>query len=155
MLPSWGMHRMGAMPAKVTEFSQLAASLRSATPAIEELWPLNITRLDPARVAEISQKTWQCERITFKFAGELDLLLERATQIDPAGRATMAEMARELRACTASPAESRRSASLDAALHPLPGGQFRVSLVPAWPAVSRGRSRRCRRGPGAARARPG
>jgi len=46
-------------PAKVSEFSQLAASLRAATPIIEELWPLNITRLDPASVPAISQRTWQ------------------------------------------------------------------------------------------------
>jgi hypothetical protein len=52
------------------------------------------------------------ERITFQFAPELDLLLEKATQIDPASRITMAGMAEELRACLAEPPEAQQSASL-------------------------------------------
>ena len=41
---------MGSQAAKVTEFSRLAASLRSAVPVIDQLWPLVITRLYPADV---------------------------------------------------------------------------------------------------------
>src|SRR5262249_41902623 len=52
------------------------------------------------------------ERITFTFAAELDLLLERATQIDSQDRASVADMARELRACLAEPPEARRAASI-------------------------------------------
>jgi hypothetical protein len=58
VLPSWGMHRMGPLAAKVTEFSSLVNSLRSVQSAIEELWPLDITRLDPADVPEVAAKTW-------------------------------------------------------------------------------------------------
>ncbi len=56
------------------------------------------------------------ERITFKFAAELDLLLERATLTEPGQRVSMEEMARELHACTAPPPEARPAASL-AELH--------------------------------------
>jgi hypothetical protein len=56
------------------------------------------------------------ERITFRFAAELDLLLEKATQIEPQDRVSMAGMARELRACAAPPPETRPSAGL-AELH--------------------------------------
>jgi hypothetical protein len=56
------------------------------------------------------------ERITFKFAAELDLLLERATLTEPGQRVSMEEMARELLACTAPPPEARPAASL-AELH--------------------------------------
>jgi hypothetical protein len=52
------------------------------------------------------------ERITFNFAAELDLLLERATLTEPAQRVSMEEMARELQACTAAPPEARQTASL-------------------------------------------
>jgi hypothetical protein len=52
------------------------------------------------------------ERITFTFAAELDLLLEEATQIDPRARVSMADMARELRACLAEPPEVRRPATM-------------------------------------------
>jgi hypothetical protein len=51
-------------------------------------------------------------RITFTFASELDLLLEKATQIDPQDRASITDMARELRACLAEPPEARRPASI-------------------------------------------
>jgi hypothetical protein len=47
------------------------------------------------------------ERITFGFAAELDLLLEKATLIEPQERVSMADMARELEACTAPPPEVR------------------------------------------------
>jgi hypothetical protein len=50
------------------------------------------------------------ERISFGFVAELDLLLERATQIDPSARISMAGMERELRACLADPPEARESA---------------------------------------------
>jgi serine/threonine protein kinase len=56
------------------------------------------------------------ERITFRFAAELDLLLEKATQIEPEERISMQDMARELHACAATPPEARPSASL-AELH--------------------------------------
>jgi hypothetical protein len=56
------------------------------------------------------------ERITFSFAIELDLLLERATLTDPGQRVSMQEMVRELQACTAAPPEQRPAASL-AELH--------------------------------------
>jgi hypothetical protein len=59
VLPSWGMHRMGSQAAKVTEFSQFAASLRSAVPVIDTLWPLDITRLDPADVPGAARLGWQ------------------------------------------------------------------------------------------------
>jgi hypothetical protein len=53
------------------------------------------------------------ERITFTFVAELDLLLEKATQISPQDRPSVAEMARELRACLAEPPEARRPASIE------------------------------------------
>jgi hypothetical protein len=59
VLPAWGMHRMGSQAAKVTEFSQFAASLRSAVPVIDQLWPLDITRLDPAEVPGAARRAWQ------------------------------------------------------------------------------------------------
>ena len=52
------------------------------------------------------------DRITFAFAAELDLLLERATQIDPTRRVSMEEMAKELSACAATPPESQPNPSL-------------------------------------------
>jgi hypothetical protein len=52
------------------------------------------------------------DRITFTFAAELDLLLERATQIDPTRRVSMEEMARELKACAVPPPEAQPNASL-------------------------------------------
>lgn len=57
VLPSWGMHRMGSQAAKVTEFSQLAASLRSAVSVIDQLWPLDITCLD-----RLISPGWPAER---------------------------------------------------------------------------------------------
>jgi hypothetical protein len=51
-------------------------------------------------------------RVTFRFSAELDLLLEGATQIEPEDRVSIVDAARELRACLASPAEARPSASL-------------------------------------------
>lgn len=59
VLPAWGMHRMGSQSAKVCDFSQLAASMRSAAPLIEELWPLNITRLAPGSMPAVSQTAWR------------------------------------------------------------------------------------------------
>ena len=53
------------------------------------------------------------ERITFGFSGELDRMLEKATLIAPEERISMADMARELRACAAPPPEARQSASLE------------------------------------------
>jgi serine/threonine protein kinase len=53
------------------------------------------------------------QRISFTFAAELDLLLEHATQIEPQSRPSMADMTRELRACTAQPPEASRPANLE------------------------------------------
>jgi hypothetical protein len=53
------------------------------------------------------------QQISFTFAAELDLLLERATQIEPQARPSMADMARELRACTAEPPEASEPAGLE------------------------------------------
>jgi hypothetical protein len=52
------------------------------------------------------------ERITFRFAAELDLLLEKATLTEPTERVSMTDMAGELQACTAPPPEERPEASL-------------------------------------------
>jgi hypothetical protein len=52
------------------------------------------------------------ERITFGFAAELDLLLEKATMTEPEDRVSMADMARELQACITPPPETRPQASL-------------------------------------------
>ena len=59
VLPSWGMHRMGAQRAKVTEFDQLIGSIRAATPVLQELWPLDITELDPMAVPAVAEQAWQ------------------------------------------------------------------------------------------------
>lgn len=50
------MHRMGAQRAKVTEFDQLVGSLRAATPVPQELWPLDITELEPMDTPAVSEK---------------------------------------------------------------------------------------------------
>jgi serine/threonine protein kinase len=52
------------------------------------------------------------ERIAFRFAAELDLMLEKATLIEPKERISMQDMALELRACVCPPPEARESASL-------------------------------------------
>jgi hypothetical protein len=59
VLPAWGMHRMGAQRAKVTEYSQLVSSLRTAPPDLRELWPLDITELDPGSVPTVSEQAWR------------------------------------------------------------------------------------------------
>ena len=59
VLPAWGMHRMGAQRAKVTEYSQLVSSLRTAAPDLRALWPLDITELDPASVPAVSEQAWR------------------------------------------------------------------------------------------------
>ncbi len=59
VLPSWGTHRMDAFPAQVTEFSLLVASLRSAAPAIEQLWPLCLRTLSPEDVPAVSRLLWR------------------------------------------------------------------------------------------------
>jgi hypothetical protein len=59
VLPSWGTHRMGPQRAKVRDFGELVASLRAAAPALEELWPLHITRLAPGTVHTVTQHVWQ------------------------------------------------------------------------------------------------
>lgn len=53
------------------------------------------------------------DRLTYNRAHALDLLLERATHMNPETRISMAEFARELRACLAAPAEAVPSASLN------------------------------------------
>jgi hypothetical protein len=52
------------------------------------------------------------ERISYGRVGELDLLLERATQINPEIRESMAGFARELHACLAPPPEITASSTL-------------------------------------------
>lgn len=59
VLPSWGMHRMVAQRAKLTEFEQLVTSIRAAVPVLGELWPLDISQLDPGGVPAVSEKAWQ------------------------------------------------------------------------------------------------
>lgn len=59
VLPAWGMHRMGAQRAKVTEYAQLVSSLRATAPSLRELWPLSISGLEPDCVAEVSEQAWQ------------------------------------------------------------------------------------------------
>jgi serine/threonine-protein kinase len=53
------------------------------------------------------------QRITFKFVDELDLLLERATHMDPGRRISMREFANELRACLLEPPEARTDSTLE------------------------------------------
>jgi serine/threonine protein kinase len=53
------------------------------------------------------------ERITYRFAAELDRMLEKATLIPAEQRITMADMAKELSACAAPPPEARPDASLE------------------------------------------
>ena len=51
VLPAWGMHRMGAQAAKVGDFG-LRSSPLEEEPALQQLWPLRITKLSrrpPAR----------------------------------------------------------------------------------------------------------
>jgi serine/threonine protein kinase len=52
------------------------------------------------------------EWITFGFAAELDLLMEKATMIEPEARVSMADMAKELQACITPPPETKPQASL-------------------------------------------
>jgi hypothetical protein len=59
VLPAWGMHRMGAQRAKVTEYSQLVSSLRAAAPDLRELWPLDITELGPGSVPAVGEQAWR------------------------------------------------------------------------------------------------
>jgi hypothetical protein len=59
VLPAWGMHRMGAQRAKVTEYAQLVGSLRAAVPGLRKLWPLDITGLEPGSLGEVSEQAWQ------------------------------------------------------------------------------------------------
>jgi hypothetical protein len=40
VLPAWGMHRMGAQRAKVTEYARLVGSLRATAPSLRKQWPL-------------------------------------------------------------------------------------------------------------------
>lgn len=58
VLPSWGMHRMGAQRAKVADFATFAMSLQAAAPVIQELWPLRVTALQPGNVPEVSEMAW-------------------------------------------------------------------------------------------------
>ncbi|MGQ4388895.1 serine/threonine protein kinase [Streptomyces sp. SAS_270] len=50
--------------------------------------------------------------IALAWAGELDRLMQSCTVLHPAGRPTMAEFAREVRACLAEPPELRETASI-------------------------------------------
>jgi hypothetical protein len=53
------------------------------------------------------------ERITFGFTAEIDLLLEKATRINPVDRIRMEEIAKELSACLLPPPEIHPSAGLE------------------------------------------
>lgn len=59
VLSAWGTQRMDAYPARVTEFSLFAASLRSVAPAIARLWPLGLMTLAPENVPAVSRSLWQ------------------------------------------------------------------------------------------------
>ncbi|MFE9099047.1 serine/threonine protein kinase [Streptomyces sp. NPDC007264] len=50
--------------------------------------------------------------IALPWAGELDRLMRRCTVLQPAGRPTMAEFAKEVRTCLAEPPELRKTASI-------------------------------------------
>jgi hypothetical protein len=88
------------------------------------------------------------ERISFTFGGALDLLLEKATQISPQARVSIAEMAAELRAYLAEPPELRESAGLEelsaraaglteaARRHQSDAQDRRARLEEAWAALS-------------------
>jgi serine/threonine protein kinase len=78
------------------------------------LWVLLTGEQIPLPGTHIASEVAQSlqERITFTFAPELDRMLEKATLIIPEKRISMAEMARELRACTAPPPEARQSEDL-------------------------------------------
>jgi serine/threonine protein kinase len=52
------------------------------------------------------------ERIDHPYVNELDLLMQKATQIDPTSRITMRDIAVELRACLAEPPEASQDADL-------------------------------------------
>lgn len=58
VLPAWGNYRMEGHDAEVTEFSLLVASLRSALPLIEELWPLSLLTLAPDRAWAAARLLW-------------------------------------------------------------------------------------------------
>lgn len=59
VLPSWGAHRGGADPARITEYSLLAASIRSAGPLLEKLWPFRLVTLAPHDLPEVSWLAWR------------------------------------------------------------------------------------------------
>ena len=59
VLPAWGMHRMGPMPAKVGDFTQITTALREKAPALEQLWPLRITTLSPQAAREAAAIAWE------------------------------------------------------------------------------------------------
>jgi hypothetical protein len=58
VLPAWGMHRMGNQSAKVVDFEDMAASLRSAALQIEALRPLDITTVDPNDAERLADDIW-------------------------------------------------------------------------------------------------
>ncbi|MHB8463705.1 MAG: hypothetical protein ACYDH6_16590 [Acidimicrobiales bacterium] len=58
VLPAWGMHRMGRQAAKVGGFEEMVASFRATEPAIDRLWPLNITQLPPTDEASVAADVW-------------------------------------------------------------------------------------------------
>jgi hypothetical protein len=58
VLPAWGMHRMGAQAAKVGDFAQIVTALGQETPALQQLWPLRITKLSPQAASEVASTAW-------------------------------------------------------------------------------------------------
>ncbi len=59
VLPAWGMHRMGPQAAKVADFTSIVTALRQQAPALQDLWPLHITAMDPGEARQAAHTAWQ------------------------------------------------------------------------------------------------
>lgn len=59
VLPAWGMHRMGRQRAKVVDFEDMVASFRSAEPAIDRLWSLDLRTTSSEDAPTISEEIWR------------------------------------------------------------------------------------------------
>lgn len=59
VLPSWGMHRMGAQAAKVPAFDIFARALCACESQIENLWHRDITELAADKVDEVGEQLWE------------------------------------------------------------------------------------------------
>jgi hypothetical protein len=58
VLPAWGMHRMGSQRAKVGDYAAIVAALRDRMAELEQLWPLDITNLDPDEARDAAALIW-------------------------------------------------------------------------------------------------